>query len=173
MDSESNDKSSHKGSMPAAAPAGADDLEAIDQLVPFEGAGQERRTRQSLVPLLDAPLPREQGPTMASTEIGPLPPAVEATLEFDDAGGAPCRLSKTVTVIGRVSSASDLVLPWNEEVSREHAAILYSEGRFFLEDLQSHNGTSVNDARIERVLLRSGDRIRIGAQVLTFRLGSS
>ncbi len=108
---------------------------------------------------------------MASTAVGPLPADVEAALEFDDAGGAPCRLSKTVTVIGRVSSASDLVLPWNEEVSREHAAILYSGGQFFVEDLQSQNGTFVNDAPIARVLLRSGDRIRIGSQVLTFRLG--
>lgn len=102
--------------------------------------------------------------------MGPLPPELEAALELDDAGGASCRLAKTVTVIGRVSRGADLVLPWNAEVSREHAAILFSQGRFLLEDLRSHNGTYVNGRRIERVGLRSGDRIRIGSQVFVFRV---
>lgn len=154
-----------------AQPVEGDDLEALDRLGPFEDGGRDPRTKHSAAPLIAEPAaPKEEGPTLASTPVGPLPPELEATLEFDDAGGAPCRLAKTVTVIGRVSSGADLVLPWNAEVSREHAAILYSQGRFFLEDLRSHNGTYVNEHRVERVGLRSGDRIRIGSQILVFRI---
>ncbi len=159
-------------SLTAAQPAEGDDLEALDRLGPFEeGGGRDVRTKRSSAPPASlAMVPREEGPTLASTALGPLPPDVDAALEFDDAGGAPCRLAKTVTVIGRVSSGADLVLPWNAEVSREHAAVLFSQGRFFLEDLRLHNGTYVNERRVERVSLRSGDRIRIGSQVLVFRV---
>jgi pSer/pThr/pTyr-binding forkhead associated (FHA) protein len=105
---------------------------------------------------------------MASTRIMPLPPGVEASLEVDDAG-EPAKLAKTVTVIGRAESAADFVLPFNEEASREHAAILYFAGQFFLEDLRSENGTFLNDQRVEKARLKYGDRIRIGSQVLVFR----
>jgi len=106
---------------------------------------------------------------MASTRMMPLPPGVEASLELDDAQGTPAKLAKTVTVIGRAESGADFVLPFNEEASREHAAILYFAGEFFLEDLRSENGTFVNDQRVEKVRLRYGDKIRIGSQVLVFR----
>jgi hypothetical protein len=160
-------------SSPLAPPAEGEDLEALDRIGPVEGGARDpRTTKVSAAALVEPPpAPREEGPTLASTAVGPLPPQLEAALEFDDAGGAPCLLAKTVTVIGRVSSGADLVLPWNAEVSREHAAILFSQGRFFLEDLRSQNGTYVNERRIERVALRSGDRIRIGSQVLVFRVG--
>ncbi len=160
-------------SPPLASQTEGEDLEALDRIGPVEGETRDpRTTKVSAAPLVERPpAPREEGPTLASTAVGPLPPQLEAALEFDDAGGAPCRLAKTVTVIGRVSSGADLVLPWNAEVSREHAAILFSQGRFFLEDLRSQNGTYVNGRRIERVGLRSGDRIRIGSQVLVFRVG--
>lgn len=157
---------------PLASRAESEELEALDRSGAVEGGGRDpRRAKVSAAPLFEPFLaPREEEPTLASTAVGPLPPELEAALELDDAGGASCRLAKTVTVIGRVSRGADLVLPWNAEVSREHAAILFSQGRFFLENLRSHNGTYVNGRRIERVGLRSGDRIRIGSQVFVFRV---
>jgi len=54
-------------------------------------------------------------------------------------------------------------------ISREHARIVQREGYFWLEDLNSTNGTYVNGRRIfERVLLRVGDEIKIGNSVLKF-----
>jgi hypothetical protein len=45
----------------------------------------------------------------------------------------------------------------------DHHARLYAEGdRLVLEDLSSLNGTYVNDARIERIVLRHGDTVQIG-----------
>jgi len=49
----------------------------------------------------------------------------------------------------------------------DHHARLYAEGdRLVLEDLNSLNGTYVNDARIERTTLRDGDTIQIGKHQL-------
>ncbi len=48
-------------------------------------------------------------------------------------------------------------------VSRFHCRVtLAGDGTLALEDLKSTNGTFVNEQRIERHALESGDRIRIG-----------
>src|SRR6476661_737394 len=47
-------------------------------------------------------------------------------------------------------------------VSREHAQILRVQGKFFIEDKQSRNGTFVNNQAInQRTPLKNNDRIRI------------
>ncbi len=47
-------------------------------------------------------------------------------------------------------------------VSREHAQILRIQGRYYIEDKQSRNGTYVNNQAITaRTLLKSNDRVRI------------
>jgi serine/threonine protein kinase len=48
-------------------------------------------------------------------------------------------------------------------VSRRHARITVSGNGPMLEDLQSANGTYVNNTRVERVVLKSGDVVRFGA----------
>ena len=48
-------------------------------------------------------------------------------------------------------------------VSRRHARISVAGQAPVLEDLQSANGTYVNNARIERVVLKPGDIVRFGA----------
>ena len=48
-------------------------------------------------------------------------------------------------------------------VSRFHCRFTVSgEGGLLLEDLESTNGTLVNDTRVERVTLTQGDRVRVG-----------
>lgn len=56
-------------------------------------------------------------------------------------------------------------------VSRRHALIhQQGEGEFWLVDLGSRNGTYLNDCRVQQpVMLRSGDRLRLGPFSLTFR----
>ncbi|MCG6156967.1 GGDEF domain-containing protein [Rubinisphaera margarita] len=71
--------------------------------------------------------------------------------------------------VGRGDGA-DLVL--NEEaVSREHARIGYQDGRHYLEDLGSTNGTFHNGERIEFTELRPGDRISIGSHIFKLLSG--
>jgi serine phosphatase RsbU (regulator of sigma subunit)/pSer/pThr/pTyr-binding forkhead associated (FHA) protein len=54
-----------------------------------------------------------------------------------------------------------VVIP-ETSVSREHAQILRIQGRYYIEDLKSRNGTFVNNQRINsRTLLNNNDKIRI------------
>jgi pSer/pThr/pTyr-binding forkhead associated (FHA) protein len=73
-------------------------------------------------------------------------------------------------VIGR-RSASDLPLPWDEEVSRVHCEVEWIGGEWTVSDSGlSRNGTFVNDQRLtERRRLRDGDAIRAGSTRLVFR----
>jgi len=48
-------------------------------------------------------------------------------------------------------------------VSRRHARITIAGKEPILEDLQSANGTYVNNARVDRVVLKAGDIVRFGA----------
>ncbi|MCU0721835.1 MAG: ATP-binding protein [Pirellula sp.] len=56
----------------------------------------------------------------------------------------------------------------DSETSRNHAEISYREGRFWVRDLASSNGTFVNEVRITEHKLESGDRVQIGRQLLLF-----
>src|SRR5882724_7949775 len=62
--------------------------------------------------------------------------------------------------IGR-SPDNDLPVD-NLAVSNHHAKIYFEAGRLVVEDLDSLNGTFVNDMRIERATLHDGDNIHIG-----------
>jgi diguanylate cyclase (GGDEF)-like protein len=51
--------------------------------------------------------------------------------------------------------------------SRTHARVFEAEdGRYFVEDLGSKNGTFVDGLRVERAQLTSGDRIQLGPNVI-------
>lgn len=69
-------------------------------------------------------------------------------------------------LLGRSSEA----LPLSDRaVSRRHAELTPDDGKWWLRDLSSQNGTFVNGVRIEgRVRLVPGDQIRIGSTVLVF-----
>ncbi len=58
----------------------------------------------------------------------------------------------------------------DEFASNLHAKIYQAEGRYYVEDLGSTNGTYVNGRRIHYPTeLRNGDRIKIGRMVLELR----
>jgi diguanylate cyclase (GGDEF)-like protein len=72
-------------------------------------------------------------------------------------------------VIGRVD---DVAIPMDSDsVSRRHARVAPAKGGFVLEDLGSTNGTFVNDHKVNRVTLKDGDVVRIGAAMLKFLCG--
>lgn len=69
-------------------------------------------------------------------------------------------LNKPLFTIGR-KAENDLQL-LHDTVSRQHAEILFTDGRYFLVDVGSKRGTFVNGEQVERVALEHLDRIRIG-----------
>ncbi len=71
------------------------------------------------------------------------------------------------TVIGR-SSKVPICLE-GSNISRHHARILRRNGDFFVEDLQSSNGTYLNDRRISQITpIACNDLLRIGNHVFRF-----
>ena len=57
------------------------------------------------------------------------------------------------------------------DVSRQHAIITQEGERFILQDLNSRNGTYVNEKLVQKTELFEGDLIRIGNYLLTFQDG--
>lgn len=56
----------------------------------------------------------------------------------------------------------------SDKVSRQHARIVQVAGQFVVMDLDSTNGTFVNDQRIDTAPLRDGDQIGVGSSVLKY-----
>jgi hypothetical protein len=50
----------------------------------------------------------------------------------------------------------------DQGVSKIHAQILRKENGFFLKDLESTNGTWLNDTAVKEAILKEGDKIRLG-----------
>ena len=73
---------------------------------------------------------------------------------------------ETPFVLGR-ENGCQLVLKDNS-VSRQHASINLTGEGYQLEDLRSMNGTRINGQKVEKELLRSGDKIRIGRRIFQF-----
>jgi hypothetical protein len=51
----------------------------------------------------------------------------------------------------------------DDTVSRHHARLELRDGRWFLVDLGSSNGTAVNGRQVRDAEVRAGDRVRLGA----------
>ncbi|MCA9960316.1 MAG: FHA domain-containing protein [Anaerolineales bacterium] len=74
-------------------------------------------------------------------------------------------------VIGRGSDCQ-MVLP-ERQVSRYHAKILYENGRYYVEDLDSKNGTHINGKQIKgKASLQDGDEVQIALCVKLLFVGT-
>ena len=76
---------------------------------------------------------------------------------------------KEAVTIGR-DPGNDITLP-SAAVSREHAVVTLRDGRWFVEDRGSFNGTFLNGTRLQPgtpLPLRHSDRIGIGGETLLF-----
>ena len=102
-------------------------------------------------------------------------------IERGDSAGAEFIITRDESVIGRWDADNGVFpdidldsIDQEAKVSRRHARILQREGKFFVEDLGSTNGTYINRGR--RLLpgtpqqLADGDEIIVGKTFLRFRL---
>ncbi len=79
---------------------------------------------------------------------------------------------QTTVSIGR-SGDCDLVFVNEKSTSIHHAVLRQREDSIELIDTQSTNGTFLNDARIERAVLKDGDVVRFGVLGPTVKIGLS
>lgn len=103
--------------------------------------------------------------------LGPNGRPVLARLSIQNGpmAGRSYRFHQVVTTIGR-TNGNDLIIV-GRTVSRRHARLWFADGHWFLEDLQSANGTLVNNVRIyQPVMLQEGDVINFGDEVVVFSI---
>jgi pSer/pThr/pTyr-binding forkhead associated (FHA) protein len=90
-----------------------------------------------------------------------------ARLQISDGSSSrTVELTDATTVAGR--APENKVVIDDKQASRRHFQIDRIEYGFKLVDLESRNGTRVNDRSVNQHLLRPGDKIQIGKHVLTF-----
>lgn len=113
-----------------------------------------------------APKPPETGPPeLPSKEVGALIEVMSGPMD-----GTEIRLTKEVLNIGRRRD-NDIILVLDPYVSRNHARIIFEDGLYWLEDLNSTNGTWKDGRRItKREKLKNGDMFRIGDTWLQIRM---
>jgi diguanylate cyclase (GGDEF)-like protein len=73
--------------------------------------------------------------------------------------------------IGR-STKNDLPLD-QESISRHHARITFDGTSYWVTDLNSTNGTFVNDDAVGERRLEDGDQVRVGRSILKFMTGAN
>ena len=78
------------------------------------------------------------------------------------------QLHSAETLIGRAPT-NDLRFK-DESMSREHAVILWVDGVYTIEDLQSTNGIRINGKKQRSADLQDGDEVCIGQTSITFVL---
>jgi len=88
-------------------------------------------------------------------------------LKFNEAVLKEIAMEGPQLTIGRKPD-NDVVID-NPAVSGHHARIVQEQGAFFLEDLDSTNGSFVNDAQVHKQQLKNTDRVAIGKHVLVFQ----
>jgi pSer/pThr/pTyr-binding forkhead associated (FHA) protein len=74
--------------------------------------------------------------------------------------GKSAKVEDTPFIIGR---DEDVDFPISDEaVSRTHSIIIYENGKLYIRDMDSKNGTYLNGRRITKEELKNGDILRIG-----------
>ena len=77
-------------------------------------------------------------------------------------------ITNAKTTIGRDPSNA-ICIKNNDTVGRQHAQVLFRQGKFWLHDLASTNGSFVNGKKVEKHDLIEGDEIRLGTKILIFK----
>jgi hypothetical protein len=100
--------------------------------------------------------------TSPKMNLSPLNPPL-----FVDYAGRRSHVNHPRFVIGRERTMCHLVLP-DSNVSRQHAAVEWHDGQYYLVDLGSTNGVGCGGHRIHRKQIVEGDRFEICGHTITF-----
>jgi pSer/pThr/pTyr-binding forkhead associated (FHA) protein len=95
-------------------------------------------------------------------------PQITLSLE-SDVDGSQKSFSKAEIIIGRDVDCDFQI--FDEAVSTRHAKLTYRYLQWWVEDLQSTNGTFLNDQRLETsTVIIKGDELRIGRQIVLINI---
>ncbi len=83
-----------------------------------------------------------------------------------EVSGQLIRLEETRTTVGRDEGCGVCIA--DNSVSRNHAVIEKTDDGYLVTDLQSTNGTAVNETRTESAKLAPGDRVQFGSYIFKF-----
>lgn len=81
-------------------------------------------------------------------------------------------LTKRKVRVGRDASSCDFVITNNKLVGRIHALIINDNGRYYIEDNNSTNGTFINGVKLPKMgkgKIDHGDEIKLANEIFTFR----
>jgi len=74
-------------------------------------------------------------------------------------------------IVGRKREFCDVLIDYDKSVSGKHCQITTKNGKFYIADLQSSNGTYVNNNKIiSEIEISSGTVIRLGNLQLRFEV---
>ncbi len=82
-------------------------------------------------------------------------------------GGERFVVNKDRFIIGRGKQSSDLTIK-DPNVSRQHAVVEYSDGRYYMVDMGSTNGVEYGGRRVQRQPINEGDTFRVCDHELRF-----
>ncbi len=185
--------STPEGAIPEATPAAATPPEAAPTATPPEAAVPEPPALEAPALADSAPAPVAPVPaakpadytlvsgrerfydqaqtsqdTLTRIKAGERLPRAVLIIKAGPKTGAGFPLGLQSALMGR-RRANDICLE-DTNVSRVHASINYLDGSYYLTDLGSTNGTFVNETRISKKKLASGDLIRMGTTILEFKV---
>ena len=106
--------------------------------------------------------------SIASNMASPRAPQRPLAQLVDVVSGESHNITSAQVTIGRERSVSDIALR-DPNVSRRHAQLTFTGSDWSIEDLNSTNGTLVNNRRITRCPLRNGDLLTFGLSTFEFR----
>ena len=100
-----------------------------------------------------------------------LPPTL-TLVHITDEEPAPLSFATPEIIIGR-DPACDFQLE-DSTVSAQHSRLTFRRGHWWIEDLRSTNGTSLNQEPVTTpMVITSGDELRCGQIILTVTIGES
>ena len=105
---------------------------------------------------------------IAANMANPRAPQRPLAQLVDVVSGESHSITSAQVTIGRERSVSDIALR-DPNVSRRHAQLTFTGTDWSIEDLNSTNGTLVNNRRITRCPLRNGDLLTFGLSTFEFR----
>lgn len=143
-----------KNSKPAPMGAGAvlNTGTEIDKPTAFDSADQS--------------VPTEEGQTKydgGNAELPPIPqkrvPTIKRVLT-----GEQVRITESVFRIGRKDDGMDYVVSHNPAISKKHAEVLVRDGKYYVRDVGSKNGTYVNGRMLSKnkeIEISNGDLLKL------------